>query len=154
MLENRKVPHKVFLLPEEKLGALEAARQMGVSPELVYKTIVVVREKPGKPILAVIPGTHEVDLKALAQTVGEKKVHVPTEKEAEKITGLLAGGISPLALINRGFQILVDISVRQHEEIHISGGQRGINIRLPVHSLIELANARIAQISKPESIIS
>jgi Cys-tRNA(Pro)/Cys-tRNA(Cys) deacylase len=92
---------------------------------------VVTREGKGKPILAVIPGDKEVDLKRLAQAVGEKKVTLPTEREAENLTGLKAGGISPLALINRGFQVLLDSSAQSHPEIYVSGGQRGLNIRLP-----------------------
>jgi Cys-tRNA(Pro)/Cys-tRNA(Cys) deacylase len=88
-------------------------------------------------------------LKAVASALGEKKVHLPTQAEAEKLTGLQAGGISPLALINRGFTVLLDRSALEHEQIHISGGQRGLNIRLPVKALIELTNARIADICLP-----
>ena len=117
--------------------------------EIVFKTIVVLREKPGKSILAVVPGTGEVNLKAVAAALGEKKVHLPTQAEAEKLTGLQAGGISPLALINRGFTVLLDSSAQAHEQIHISGGQRGLNIRLPVKALIQLTNARTADICLP-----
>jgi Cys-tRNA(Pro)/Cys-tRNA(Cys) deacylase len=150
LLESKKIPFQVFELPAEKLGAIETAQILGISPEIVYKTIVVTREKPGKPILAMIPGSYEVDLKALAQAIGEKKVHLPTEREAETLTGLQAGGISPLALINRGFQTILDDAAIQHEQIHISGGQRGINVRLPVSALILLTNAKTAQISRPQ----
>jgi len=149
LLTQRKIPYTAFELPPEKLGALETARLVGVSPELVYKTIVVTRPQRGKPILAVIPGPAEVDLKALAKAVGEKKVKLPTQREAEELTGLQAGGISPLALLQRGFQTILDDSARQHEMIHISGGQRGLNIRLPVDDLIKLTRARTAPISRP-----
>jgi Cys-tRNA(Pro)/Cys-tRNA(Cys) deacylase len=147
LLEGRKIPFTAFELPAEKLGALETATRLGIPPEIVFKTIVVTRDKPGKPILAVIPGPHEVDLKALAQALGEKKVHLPSEREAETLTGLQAGGISPLALINRGFQVVIDSSAQAYEQIHISGGQRGLNIRLPVKALAALVNARYAGIS-------
>jgi Cys-tRNA(Pro)/Cys-tRNA(Cys) deacylase len=145
MLDARKVKYQAFELPAEKLGALETARLLGIPATEVYKTIVVTRER-GKPILAVVPGDAEVDLIALAKAAGEKKVHLPTEREAETLTGLQAGGISPLALINRGFQTILDESARQHGEIHISGGQRGLNIRLAVEDLIRLTNARTASI--------
>jgi Cys-tRNA(Pro)/Cys-tRNA(Cys) deacylase len=146
LLDSRKINYTVFELPVEKLGAEDTARILGVPFEIVFKTIVVLREKPGKTILAVVPGIGEVNLKAVASTVGEKKVHLSTQLEAEKITGLQAGGISPLALINRGFTVLLDRSALAHEQIHISGGQRGLNIRLPVKSLIELTNARTGDI--------
>ncbi|HVP20457.1 MAG TPA: YbaK/EbsC family protein [Anaerolineaceae bacterium] len=147
LLQSRKIEFTAFELPAEKLGALESARLLGVAPELVYKTIVVMRERPGKPVLAVIPGPNEVDLKALAALLGEKKMRLPTEREAEQVTGLQAGGISPLALINKGFQVILDEAARQHDQIHISGGQRGLNICLPVTALIQLTNARVGRVS-------
>lgn len=139
-----------FETPAEKLGALGTAEFLNVPPETVFKTIVVTREKPKKPILAVIPGPNSVDLKLLATSLGEKKVRLPTEREAEQLTGLQAGGISPLALINKGFQVVVDAAAQDYPEIHVSGGQRGLNIRLPVADLIKLTNARVAHISKME----
>jgi Cys-tRNA(Pro)/Cys-tRNA(Cys) deacylase len=149
-LDSRKVSYTAFETPPEKLGALETADFLGLPPETVFKTIVVTREKPRKPVLAVIPGPGSVDLKLLAAFLGEKKVHLPTEREAEQLTGLQAGGISPLALINKGFQIVIDVSAQDHSEIHISGGQRGLNIKLPVADLVKLTNARVAHISKIE----
>jgi Cys-tRNA(Pro)/Cys-tRNA(Cys) deacylase len=83
--------------------------------------------------------------------LGEKKVILPTEREAEELTGLLAGGISPLALVNKGFQVVIDTEAHTQSRIHISGGQRGLNIQLPVESLAELAHARFAHISTPDS---
>ena len=151
LLQSRKIPFTEFETPAEKLGALETARILEVPPEIVYKTIVIVREKSGKPILAVIPGPNEVDLKALANCAREKKLLLPTEREAEQLTGLLAGGISPLALINKGFQVFLDDSARSYNLIHISGGQRGLNIRLPVAALIQLTNAHLGHISRPAS---
>ncbi len=149
-LDSRKIPYEAFETPAEKLGALETAQFLNVPPEMVFKTIVVTRDKPRKPILAVIPGPNIVDLKNLAASLGEKKVQLPTEREAEQLTGLQAGGISPLALINKGFQVVVDSTAQAYPEIHVSGGQRGLNIRLPVEALIKLTNARLAPISRIE----
>lgn len=148
LLDARKITYAAFETPAEKLGAEETARFLGVSPALVFKTIVVLRTRPGaKPVLAVVPGPSEVNLKALAAALGEKKMHLPSEREAEALTGLQAGGISPLALINKGFQVVIDESARAHGEIHVSGGQRGLNIRLGVEALARLTNARFAAIS-------
>jgi Cys-tRNA(Pro)/Cys-tRNA(Cys) deacylase len=148
LLEAKKIAYTAFDLPAEKLGALETARILGVDAAQVFKTIVVTREKPGKPILAVIPGDREVDLKMLAAAAGDKKLRLPTEREAETLTGLQAGGISPLALINRGFQIWIDQAALAYDQIHVSGGQRGLNLRLPVNALIALTQARTAAISR------
>ena len=146
MLEAKKIPISAYELPAEKLGAVETARLLGAPLEQVFKTIVVKREGKGKPILALVPGSAEVDLKQLAKALGEKKLFLPTEREAEQLTGLQAGGISPLALINKGFQVVLDSSAQNFTEIHVSGGQRGLNIRLPVDALVRLLNARIDKI--------
>jgi len=148
LLDQRKISYQVFELPAEKLGALETAELLGAPLEIVFKTIVVRREGRGKPILAVVPGTGDVDLKTLAKAVGEKKIFLTTQKEAESLTRLEVGGISPLALLQRGFQVVIDASAGTHEEIHISGGQRGLNIRLQVSDLIELTQAVMVAISR------
>jgi len=148
LLDARKIPYTIFETPAEKLGALETARFLDVSPDSVFKTIVLTRERPRKPLLVVVPGPREVDLKLLAAALGEKKVTLPSEREAESLTGLQAGGISPLALINKGFQVVIDSSAQALGEIHISGGQRGLNIKLPVEALAKLTNARFAGVSR------
>ncbi len=153
LLDSRKIHYTLFELPVEKLGADETAIYLGVDPLLIYKTIVVCRER-GKPILAVIPGGHRVDLKLLAAALGEKKMTLPTERQAEQMTGLLAGGISPLALVNKGFQTILSTEAENLPEIHVSGGQRGLNIKLPVNALAELTHARFARISMPGNEIT
>ena len=148
LLDARKIAYTIFETPAEKLGALETARFLDVSPDSVFKTIVLTRERPRKPLLVVVPGDSEVDLKKLAAALGEKKVTLPSEREAEALTGLQAGGISPLALINKGFQVVIDSSAQALGEIHISGGQRGLNIKLPVEALAKLTNARFVEVSR------
>jgi Cys-tRNA(Pro)/Cys-tRNA(Cys) deacylase len=151
LLDQRHIQYEAFELPAEKLGARETAALLGIDPAVVYKTIVVTRDKPKKPLLVVVPGDSVVDLKLVAAAMGEKKVYLPTEREAEALTGLQAGGISPLALMNKGFQVILDASVQDHEDIHVSGGQRGLNIKLKVDDLKKLTNARVAAASRPEA---
>lgn len=156
LLDARKIRYTAYEVPAEKLGALETARILNVEAASVFKTIVVTREKPTsspkgkKPLLVVVPGDSEVDLKKLAAALGEKKVFLPTEREAEALTGLQAGGISPLALINKGFQVMIDSSAQALGEINVSGGQRGLNIKLSVDALAKLVNARFAEVSEKE----
>lgn len=151
LLDQRHIPYEVFELPAEKLGARETADLLGIDPTMVYKTIVVTRDKPKKPLLVVVPGDAVVDLKLVASAVGEKKVYLPTEREAEALTGLQAGGISPLALLHKGFRVVIDDSARQRMDIHVSGGKRGLNIRLSVADLERLTNAQIAPVSRRET---
>ncbi len=148
-LDSRKVKYSTHEVPAEKLGAVEVAQLMGAPAEQVFKTIVTKREK-GKPVLAVIPAPHVVDLKLLASFLGEKKMHLPSEREAEQLTGLQAGGISPLALINKGFQVVIDSAAQSFDEIYISGGQRGLDIKLGVGDLVKLVNAKIGTVSRME----
>lgn len=148
LLDQKKVNYTVYELPSEKLGAEVTAEILNVPAAIVFKTIVIKRGGRGKPILAVVPGDREVDLKKLAAAVGEKKVFLTTQNEAEMLTKLQVGGVSPLALINRGFQVIIDKSAQTHIEIHVSGGQRGLNIRLPVVDLQKLTNARLDEISR------
>lgn len=151
MLDARNIPYQAYELPVEKLSAIKAAEILGAPLTQVYKTIVVTRKGAGKPILAIVPGPNEVDLKALAKVLGEKKLSLPTERDAERVTGLQAGGISPLALLNQGFQMVLDDTAIDWDEIYLSGGQRGLNIRLPVLALIDLTNARVAAISREKN---
>lgn len=156
MLDAKRIPYIAFETPAEKLGAEETANFLHVPIELVYKTVVLTRLNSGgntkvtKPILAVIPGSNTVDLKRVAFALGEKKVVLPTEREAEQLTGLLAGGISPLALVNKGFQVIIDEAATSLESIHISGGQRGLNLLMRVKDLAELTRAKFADISLPK----
>jgi Cys-tRNA(Pro)/Cys-tRNA(Cys) deacylase len=148
MLESQGIPFHAYELPAEKLSAVEAADFLGVDPALVYKTIVATRAATAKPLLALVSALQEVDLKALARALGEKKVHLASQKQAELLTGLQTGGISPLALLQHNFQVVMDDTVQALDEIYISGGQRGLNIRLPTDELIKLTNATIASISR------
>ncbi|TFG48598.1 MAG: hypothetical protein E4H33_03885 [Anaerolineales bacterium] len=153
-LDSRKVIYEVFDLPREKLAADEVARLLEASPSIVFKSIVISRMGSGKHILAVVPGDREVNLKKLAKIVGEKKLIPATKKEAENLTKLLTGGISPLALINKGFEIVIHKSVLDHNLVHISGGELGVNIRLPSPDLIDLTGAKVADISSPPPLIT
>jgi Cys-tRNA(Pro)/Cys-tRNA(Cys) deacylase len=150
MLDAHGVRYEVFELPREKLGAVEAAAMMHVAPEKVFKTIVVLADPPRKPLLVLVPGSRTVDLKKVAKAVGAKKMRLPTERDAETLTGLQAGGISPLALLNKGFCVLLDLSAQNHSELHVSGGQRGVNLKLRVHDLALVTSAQYVDVSNPD----
>ena len=146
-LDSREIPYQAFELPSEKLSAEDTAGMLGVSISEVFKSIVVLREIKGKPIVAIIPGDEEVDLKLLAKLTGDKKLRVATQAEAERLTGLKVGGISPLALLNRGFQFILSSKAESLQGIHISGGQRGLNVRLAPSDLLSLTRAETGIIS-------
>lgn len=127
-------------------SAEEAARLVGASPASVYKTLVVLRETPRtKPLLVMVAADREIDLRSLARSIGEKKLRMATHREAEQLTRLQVGGISALALLNRGFQVCIDRPALSHSQIHISGGLRGIDLMLKVADLVELTDATVVE---------
>ena len=147
MLSAKDIPFDTLEIPHEKLGALEVADYLDIPPKDVYKTIVLKSGGKGKPILALVPAPCSVDIKKVAAFLKEKKIYVPSQREAEALTGLQAGGISPLSLINRGFQVLVDQSAKERSRIVISAGEWGLQVRVGVDDLFRLTGARTADIT-------
>ncbi|MGQ0601209.1 MAG: YbaK/EbsC family protein, partial [Anaerolineales bacterium] len=96
-----------------------------------------------KLLLVMAPAGQELDLKALAASLGEKKLHMATQTEAEALTKLKVGGISALALLNRGFEICLERAAESLPFIHISAGERGANVRLQVSDLIQVTGAKL-----------
>lgn len=149
LLDARKIPYsaKTYDAAGEFHSAADAAPLIGAAIEAVYKTLVVLRDpvKSGKPILVMIAAHREVDLKALAKALKEKSLRMAAQKEAEALTGLQVGGISALALLNRGFEICIDEPALALEQIHISAGRRGVDIQLAVQALIALTRAKVVK---------
>ena len=145
-LDSQKVTYQVFTYDYEAgvRSAVEVAQAIGLPPEQVFKTLVALADQPSrKPMLVVIPGPATLDLKALAAAVGIKKAKMALHEQAEQLTGLQTGGISPLALINKGFDTYLDAQAQQFTQIAVSAGQRGANILLPVKELIRLTRAKL-----------
>jgi len=128
-------------------SASGVADALGFSPAQVFKTLVVVPPR-GKPLLAIVPATAELDLKALAAAAGDKKLRMATQREAEEMTGLLVGGISALALLNRGFRVYLDQSAQYLDTVLVSAGQRGINLELAPGDLVRVTRARMCPIAR------
>jgi Cys-tRNA(Pro)/Cys-tRNA(Cys) deacylase len=143
-LDARKIPYQVFTFSPDIHSAAGVAEAVGLPPQQVYKTLVVLRPQ-GKPMLIMIAGDRELDLKRVAKAVGEKKVRMASHKEAEALTGLQVGGISALALLNRPFEVFIDRSATELSHLLVSAGKRGINLRLAVPDLSRVTRARIIE---------
>ena len=144
-LDNKRVEYNTYTYDYDAgiHSAIDVAAAVGRPIDQVYKTLVVVADQPGrKPMLVVVPGAETLDLKAFAKEAGVKKAKMAGHDQAEKLTGLQTGGISPLALINRGFDVYLDDRALTMELITISAGQRGAQVELPVDDLIGLTRAR------------
>jgi len=148
-LDSRKVRYQVYTYDYDAgiHSAVEVAAAIGLPPEQVFKTLVVLPEDPQrKPMLVIIPGPATLDLRAFAQAVNLKKVKMATHEQAEQMTGLKTGGISALALINKGFEVYLNKRAQRFDAIAVSAGQRGANVLLPVQDLVRLVNARWVQL--------
>ncbi len=149
VLEGHGVPYEVISYPDAIHDAAELAAHVGLPPEIVYKTLVVLADDPGfKPMLILVAASTSLDLKKTAKAVGAKKVHLARHTEAEKMTGLKVGGISALALLNKGFDVYIDEWATILESIVVSAGQRGLNLRLRVEDLIRVTGAAVADVSE------
>lgn len=146
LLEGKGVSYEAVTYDSNIRDAEVVAEQVGAPRDQVFKTLVVVRER-GKPFLVLVPARRQLDLKKLAKAAGEKKVKMASHDESEKLTGLQVGGISPLVLINRGFEILIDASAKAHDAVYVSAGEKGINLKVPVADLVELTGATYVDVS-------
>lgn len=142
LLDTHGVEYQVITFSSDIHSAAGVAETMGLDPAQVFKTLVVQRGAPGKPLLVMVAGDQEIDLKALAASVGEKKLAMATHREAEALTGLQVGGISALMLLNQGFEICIDEAAQALDEIVVSAGQRGVDLRLRVADLVQVTGAR------------
>lgn len=120
--------------------ALEAVEALGLDPERVFKTLVVLRDD--QPVVCVVPASSTLDLRAL----GKRTAMAPTDR-AERVTGYVTGGISPLGQ-RRRLPTIVDESAAEHETIHVSAGRRGLEIELAPDDLVALTGAEIRRIRR------
>ncbi|NJP51088.1 Cys-tRNA(Pro) deacylase [Streptomyces sp. SBST2-5] len=124
----------------------EAAEAMGVSPDRVFKTLVA--EIDGSLTVAVVPVAGQLDLKALAAAVGGKRAAMADPALAERTTGYVRGGISPLGQ-RKKLPTVLDASARGHATICVSAGRRGLEVELAPDTLAELTSATLAPIARP-----
>ncbi len=142
-LEGKRIPYEALAYPDDMRDALEIALILNQPPGEVFKTLVVMPPEGGKkPLLVMTPSDTHLDLKKLAAAVGAKKMKMATQQEAEELTGLQVGGISALALLNKGFAVYIDRSATHLRHICVSAGKRGLQLRLAPAELIKLTGAR------------
>lgn len=125
--------------------ALEAVDALGIDAGRVFKTIVVVVD--GRPALAVVPADSDVDLKAIADALGARKASIAPPAEAERATGYVLGGISPLGT-RRLMATVVDVSAVGYPTIHVSAGRRGLEIELAGADLVATVSGSVAAVAR------
>jgi Cys-tRNA(Pro)/Cys-tRNA(Cys) deacylase len=125
--------------------ALEAVEALGMDASRVFKTIVVAVD--GRLGVAIVPADTEVDLKAVADALGGRKAAIALPADAEKATGYVLGGISPLGT-RRALPTALDASAAAHPTIHVSAGRRGLEIELAAGDLLALTRGVLAPIAR------
>lgn len=144
MLEAKGIGYRVHEFSPEIQSAEGVAEALHVPPSQVYKTLVVMRER-GRSLLVIVPGDKDLDLKLLAQQIGEKSLHMASRRQAEQITGLQVGGISALALLQRNLDVYADEAILMLATVYVSAGSRGINLSLAPSDLLRVTNAAIVR---------
>jgi Cys-tRNA(Pro)/Cys-tRNA(Cys) deacylase len=155
MLTQRGVPFDLHTYdhdPRETSFGAEAARKLNVEASHVFKTIIFLLG--GRhPVAAIVPVTGTVDPKALARALDVKRVDDCPVSTAERLTGYVAGGMSPLGHKTPS-RIVVDESALALAHMYVSGGRRGLEIRLSPVDLIQITGARTAQIAQSSARVS
>jgi len=143
-LDARGMSYEVFRYPESIHAAEEVAALLGVAPGSVFKTLVVFADDT-RHLLVMTPGDRELDMRRVARAVGAKSAHMAPQREAERLTGLKVGGISPLALLGKRFEVYLDAPGAALAVLYLNGGQRGINLKLRVDDLLTVTGARVIE---------
>ncbi|MEU6235728.1 Cys-tRNA(Pro) deacylase [Kitasatospora sp. NPDC047058] len=147
-LENAAVPFTVHAYEHDPAAASyggEAAEVLGVSAERVFKTLVA--DVDGALVVGVVPVAGQLDLKALAAAVGGKRAAMADPAAAERSSGYVRGGISPLGQ-RRPLRTVVDDSALGHATVYVSAGRRGLEVELAPADLVTLTGARTAPIGR------
>ncbi len=152
LLTRLRISHSVHVYEhDQRHGSygLEASEALGVGPERVFKTLVA--EVDGALTVAVVPVSRQLDLKALAAAAGGKKAKMADVATAERATGYVAGGISPLGQRKR-LPVVIDATALDFGTVLCSGGRRGLEIELAPADLIRAATAVVAPIAQPDDV--
>lgn len=125
---------------------LEAAAALGVAPERVFKTLFA--DVDGRLVVGVVPVAGQLDLKALAAAAGGKKAVMADPAAAERVSGYVVGGISPVGQ-RKAHPTVVDASALGFDTVFVSGGKRGLDLELAPADLVSVTKATVAPIARP-----
>ncbi len=147
-LDRAGVPYSVHPYDHDPTAASyggEAAALLGLDPAEVFKTLLA--DADGRLVVAVVPVSGQLDLKALAVAVGAKRAAMADPARAERSTGYVVGGISPLGQ-RTALATVVDASALAHPRVYVSGGRRGLDLGLDPRDLVRLLEAQVAPVAR------
>jgi len=126
---------------------IQAAEALKQDPSRVFKTLLAMIEGNNKPVVAIVPVSTQLDLKKLASHFKARRASMADADVAQRVTGYLVGGISPLGQKQK-LKICVDLAAQDFETIFVSGGKRGLQLELKPSDLINVVGASTARVSK------
>lgn len=128
---------------------LEAAAALGIEPARLGKTLIV--SVDGALVAAVVPVDRTLDLKALAATAGGRRAELADPTAAERATGSVVGGISPIGM-RRRLPVVIDASLTGHDTIFVSAGRRGLQLELAPSDLVTVTEAVVGGIARAPNV--
>lgn len=135
-----------YEVDENDLSAVSLAKKIGQDVEQIFKTLVLRGDKTGV-FVAVVPGDMEVDLKKAAKVSGNKNCAMVHQKELLGLTGYIRGGCSPLGM-KKPYPIFIHETCQLFDQIYISAGQRGLQLKLNPEDLIKMVDAEICDVTE------
>ncbi len=139
-----------FVVHEYRVGETElsygeaVAAALGVPPERLFKTLVA--QVDDHPVVGIVPVAGRLSLKKLARAVGGKRAMMVETADAQRLTGYVVGGISPIGQTKR-LPMVIDVGVQDHDTVFVSAGRRGLQLQLTPDDLIAVTEASVADIA-------
>ena len=133
---------------EEVHSAVQVAQALGLPPARVFKTLVAAEQPDGAKLVCLIPGSAELDLKAVARLAGVRKAAMVTRTEAQRWSGMEPGGISPVGLFRKRCRMFLDVSALDHDRVVVSAGERGWQVCMATCDLVDLLDPEIAPLAR------
>ena len=133
---------------EEVHSAVQVAQALELPPARVFKTLVAEEQPDGAKLVCLIPGSAELDLKAVARLAGVRKAAMATRSEAQHWSGMEPGGISPVGLYRKRCRMFLDVSALDHDRVVVSAGERGWQVCMTTCDLVDLLDPEIAPLAR------
>lgn len=150
LLDKAKIPYELisYEVDENDLSATHLAEQLDMSAGCIFKTILLRGDRQGV-FVAVVPGDREVNLKRAAAVSGNKKAEPVAVKELLGLTGYIRGGCSPVGM-KKQYPTFIDGHILQYEQVYVSAGQRGLQLKLRPQDLISAVSALVCNLTEVE----
>jgi Cys-tRNA(Pro)/Cys-tRNA(Cys) deacylase len=141
VLDAKGISYELLEFEAEAFTAAEASERLHLPPDQIFKTLVV-RSEDGRIMLACVPGSHDLNLRALAKAAGVKRVEMADVSDLMRLVGYVKGAVSPVGT-RRAYPTYIDRSALDHPRISVSAGVRGLQIWIDPKDLVRVTDAKV-----------